>query len=657
MSLADGSPSPLFAQVASPTASIIIPVHGKWELTIACLESLAADPTRYPFEVIVVDDCSPDDTATNLGCVRGLRTLRTSTQSGFVAACNLGAASARGEVLIFLNNDTLVQAGWMDALVDVLSSDSTVGAVGSLLLGEDGLVQESGGVVWADGTGRNFGRGLEPSRIEVRARRDVDYCSAASLAVRSSIFHEVGGFDPRFTPAYYEDTDLCFAVRAAGHRVVVEPESVVIHLEGASNGLDGQGGLKRFQTVNRHVFVRKWRDVLASHGRHGGPADLWLARNRRPGGMMLIIDAHVPTPDRDSGSRRMAAIIDELLAMEMSVHFLTAERKALQPYTRDLERKGVTVLVAPEEQWRFIKEAGPHLSAVMMCRPNVAWTYLDQVFRSAPNAVMIYDTVDLHSLRLQREADLSKDQDLDRIAHLMWTKESAAMHATDVTFVVSEFERALLADLDPETDVRVLSNIHARLVATPSPHGRRSIVFVGGYRHPPNVDAAVWAASKIMPLVRQQVPDAVLRLVGSDVTDEVTSLAGPGVVVDGWVNDLEPVYRTARVAIAPLRFGAGVKGKVAEAIEHGVPLVGTTLAAEGMNLVSGVDFIAADDDVAFADAVVRLLRDDDLWCSIAGRGQASLEQFSASKARAVLEDVLSLRRPPPKRTELVSRLL
>jgi len=215
------------------------------------------------------------------------------------------------------------------------------------------------------------------------------------------------------------------------------------------------------------------------------------------------------------------------------------------------------------------------------------------------------------------------------------------MIAADVTLVVSEFERDLLVTLLPALDVRVLSLIHSPAVTTPHVNGRSDVVFVGGYRHPPNVDAAVWAATRIMPLVRQQIPGATLRLIGPDAPPEVLELAGPGIDVVGWVADLGPEYASTRVVIAPLRYGAGVKGKVAEAIEYGVPLVGTSVALEGMRFVDGVDVLVADREEQFADHVVALLRDDERWTSMAGRGQQRLvEQFSPQLARSVLEGIL-----------------
>jgi len=516
-----------------------------------------------------------------------------------------------------------------------------------MVLQPDGRVDGSGIVVWSDGTRRGFGHGEDRSAGQVRSVRDVDACSGVALAVRRSVFSSLGGFDDRYGPAGYEDIDLCFGVRSLGLRVVVEPASVVRHLAAAP---DAVVGLSRFQEVNRLAFVRKWRDDLSGH-LAPDLADVWAAANRTRTGTVLVVEPVLPTPDRDAGSRRMWAILEELAALNMSIYYAVGEHIAIQPYRRELERRGVTVLETAAEQLRFLEDAGTQLRAVMLCRPGVAWSYLDDVYRLAPQATLIFDTVDLHGLRMHRQSDVEQDLSLAHHGRLVWIKERAAMQAVDVTLVVSGVEKQIIENLVPDVDVRVLSTIHSPVITAPQLEGRKDIVFVGGYLHPPNVDAARWAVRDIMPVVWQTAPDATLRLLGSYLPTELSELDGHGIDARGWVPDLAPYYESARVVIAPIRFGAGVKGKVGEAIEYGVPVVGTSIALEGMELVHGLDVLCADEPADFADAVVRLLTDDVLWRAMAGHGQAVLaEQFSPQRARDTLRDILN----EPRRQRPVS---
>ncbi|MCW0203278.1 MAG: glycosyltransferase family 2 protein, partial [Rhodanobacter thiooxydans] len=221
-----------------PRVSVIIPVHGELAYTLACLRSLARHDTQVPFEVIVVDDASPDASAATLAQVGGLRLLRNTANLGFIGSCNAGAAMARGEFLLFLNNDTQVTPGWLDALLRCFAERADCGIAGSRLVYPDGRLQEAGGLVFADGSCWTTGR-FEARDVPLfRCRREVDYVSGASLLIRREVFQRIGGFDTRYAPAYYEDADLAFAVRRLGLRVYCEPASTAIHCEGISAGTD-----------------------------------------------------------------------------------------------------------------------------------------------------------------------------------------------------------------------------------------------------------------------------------------------------------------------------------------------------------------------------------------------------------------------------------
>src|SRR5690606_35191212 len=251
---------------SAPRASIIIPVFGAFAHTLACLRALAAHPPLAPFEVIVVDDASPDDSPAQLRAIDGLRVHERSVNGGFIAACNDGASFARGDVLVFLNNDTIPQPGWLDALLDTFDAHPDAGLVGAQLLYPDGRLQEAGGVVFADGSAWNYGRFGDPTDPRYAYLRDADYISGAAIAIPRALFIGLGGFDVRYAPAYYEDTDLAFAVRAAGRRVLYQPAARVVHDEGATSGTDTSGGAKAGQLRNQAVFLAHRHEALAGKG-------------------------------------------------------------------------------------------------------------------------------------------------------------------------------------------------------------------------------------------------------------------------------------------------------------------------------------------------------------------------------------------------------
>jgi O-antigen biosynthesis protein len=624
-----------------PQVSIVIPVHGKLAHTLACLRSLARHGAQAPFEVIVVDDASPDDSATVLAQVAGLRLLRNERNLGFIGSCNAGAAAAHGEFLLFLNNDTQVTSGWLDALLRCFAERADCGIAGSRLVYPDGRLQEAGGIVFADGNGWATGRFERRDAPAFRYRRETDYVSGASLLIRREVFQRIGGFDARYAPAYYEDTDLAFAVRQLGLRVYYEPASTVIHCEGITAGTDLTSGIKRHQVINQAKFVDKWKSELSSQPPVG--TALERAARWRSRGRVLVVDTMTPEPTRDSGSLRLSAILRLLDEQGWSTSFLPDDGRASMQEIAALGSLGIEVLCKPwvSELPGWLREHGAEFHAVILCRHTVAGQYADLVRKHAPQAKLLFDTVDLHFLREQRAAELSSNSVMARQAEASRRSELALIGQCDATFVVSPHEQALLAQMLPQARVEVLSNIHDVHGCRHSYEERKDLVFIGGYGHPPNSDAIRWMAGDILPKLRVALPDIRLHVLG-DLPDAVRrDLAALGLELHGRVSDLAPWLDHCLASLAPLRFGAGVKGKINMAMSHGVPVIATTIAVEGMQLHDGVDVLVADDATAFVNAVLHLQRDKALWRQLSGHGLDNVRQhFSAAAAAAVLHRVL-----------------
>ncbi|RCS31497.1 glycosyltransferase [Rhodanobacter denitrificans] len=624
-----------------PRVSVIIPVHGELAHTLACLRSLVRHGAQAPFEVIVVDDASLDASAATLMRIDGLRLLHNTANLGFIGSCNAGAAMARGEFLLFLNNDTQVTPGWMDGLLDCFAERADCGVAGSRLVYPDGRLQEAGGLVFADGSCWTTGR-FEPRDMPLfRCRREVDYVSGASLLIRHELFQRISGFDMRYAPAYYEDVDLAFAVRRLGLRVYYEPASTVIHCEGISAGTNLDRGMKRHQRPNQAKFVDKWTTELAAQPPAGTPLERAIHWRRR--GRVLVVDAMTPEPARDSGSLRLCAILRLLDEQGWSTAFLPDDGRASPAEIDALGALGCEVLCKPwvADLPRWLREHGGELHAVILCRHTVAGQYAGLVRRHAPQAKLLFDTVDLHFLRERRAAELGGSAIMARQAEAARRSELALIEQADVSFVVSPHERTLLARLLPQARVELLSNIH-EVHGCRQPHaGRRDLVFIGGYGHPPNSDAVRWIAGEILPKLREALPGLRVHVLG-DMPDAARhELATPGLEFHGRVAELAPWLDRCLATLAPLRFGAGVKGKINMSMSHGVPVIATTLAVEGMQLADGVNVLVADDAAAVVDAVLRLQRDNALWTLLSVRGLDNVQQhFSAAAAAAILRRVL-----------------
>lgn len=625
-----------------PTASIIIPVYGQLAYTLNCLHSLLAHRSRVSFEILIGDDASPDQSERFLSQIPHVRYLRHAANSGFVDNCNSTAASARGDYIVLLNNDTRVVPGWLDELIGSFSLFPKAGLVGSKLFYDDGSLQEAGGIFWRDGSAWNYGREDDPNRPRYCYARQVDYVSGASIAVPAALWRELKGFDEIYRPAYAEDADLAFRIRAMGRETWMQPQSRVIHYEGRTSGTDLTQGVKAYQVDNVRKLAVRWAEALSAH-RPNGEAPMF-ERERHAKKRVLVIDAVTPTPNEDAGSVLTVTHIRLYQELGYKVHFIPLHNFLYQRKSTDeLLRMGVECAYHPYEPSLepFLRRYGRYLDVVQIFRVAVAEEALQLLRRYAPQAAVIFHNVDMHYLRMERQAAVEGDGALLDAAKAMKARELKLIGDVDCTIVLSDVEEDILKVETPDADVVVFPYMTPVMGTRAGFSDRRDVMFLGGYRHPPNVDSALFLAHKVWPLVRERLPVARLVLVGANAPQEVKDLASEDIIVAGQVDDLRPCFDRARVFAAAIRYGAGIKGKVATAMSYGVPVVATTIAAEGMFLVDGRDVRIADDPQEIARAIVDLYENPVEWARYSANGMAFVaENNSMDMGRRMLTNII-----------------
>lgn len=664
------------APLEKPLASIIIPVYNQKEYTIQCLDALRKHTPEDLYEIIVVDNCSTDGTHDYLMGIEGsVKVVTNRENQGFTVACNQGAREASGKFLVFLNNDTMPLKGWLTALLDTFKLGDDIAAVGSKLIYPDMKLQEAGGIIFNDGNGWNFGRGDIPDNGRYNRLIEVDYCSGASLAVRKELFEQAGGFDEIYAPAYYEDTDLCFSLREAGYRVLYQPESEIIHFEGKTAGVSTNSGFKRYQVINRDKFRKKWAHRLKDQGPspyEGAPKPFTADRERRLAGFahhnrtnslegvcaeetsetknFLIIDPFLPIYDKASGSFRLYQIV-KILANTPRVHVTYIARHGHHgdKYVKLLTSMGVEVHhTDPEKMFSFdlfIHKSSINLKYLLAKRHydyaflsfyEIATQYLPDIRLYSPSTRVIIDTVDIHFLREMRQAELYSDDALLLKARNTQKNETDIYSRADALITVTEQDAEVIRPFLSDRSIYVIPNIHPVRQGEINFKNRSGIIFIGNYYHPPNIDAVEYYLRDIHPKIQEKGLSIPVSIIGDGLPEQVKEL-GKGykdITFTGWVPETRPFLDSARISIAPLRYGAGMKGKVGEALAAGLPVVTTPIGAEGMGLTHGQDIMVAHSADEFAETITRLYEDSSLWASLSTNGIRFIESNYSTDAVA-----------------------
>ncbi len=643
-----------------PVASIIILTHNNQTYIKECLQSLDKY-THDPFEAIIVDDASTDGTQKYLKQLANDRieykVILNTEELSYVDRCNQAVKMARAGNLIFWGQNAIPQENWLKYLLEIVENDMQVGIVGSKIIGADGKLIQAGGVVYADGSLDNFGYGDTWNRPKYNHIREVDYVSSSGILIRKAVWDELGGFDPDYHPGSYMDADLCFMVRKADYKVLYSPFSKIILFEGKNGENENSIEAKLERTFNQKKFCAKWVNELTQQYKHTNQNVIrgsWRSSGKR----VLWFDYSFPLPDCSSGSLRMNNLMKIMVKLGHKVTYAALVGTDPNNYLVEMQKLGVESVSLQYENWRgeevskkeiiidnildALEIEAKDYEVVWFSFYYVARLFIDKIRKRLPNAIFYADSVNIHYLREKREAELSKDKEKHQRAKQTKLDELNLYSKADAVIVVTDQDREVLLKELPHKSVFIMPNVHD---IVPLEHGftaRKDLLFVGGFYHKPNVDAMLYFYNDIFPWVKENIPDIKLWIVGSNPPDEIKALANESVTVTGWVKETKPYLDACRISIAPLRYGAGMKGKIGEALAHGLPVITTKIGSEGMGIQSGEHALLAESIEEWIEAIVRLYNDETLWNRLSQNGQSLMaERYSTEITSERMKQLLS----------------
>lgn len=560
-----------------------------------CLSAISEHSSDYKIEVVVVNNAINDDSTHDfLSKIQGIKLLEHDlTGKEIAASLNKGASVAQGDYLIFVRDHALLQPNCVNELIGTLKSNSDCGTVGTKLLNIDGYFLDTGVKLGVNYVNQNKDNdAMSPDNNYLRA---VDY-STAVLSISRKSFFDVGGFSNQF--ASFFEVDLCLRMLKAGYTNYYQPLACAVMLSNSCLEDDMSVEKKLHQEI--------------------------LERPEKIKKSVLYIDTLTPTPDKDSGSVDAFNHMRIFRQLGYGVTFIPAgDLSHAGKYTYALQRLGIKCVYEPyyRSAVEYLSIHGGEYEMVVICRVNNAAYLMDWVRNYCPRARVIFNTVDLHYLRELRQAEIEQSTEKKVLAYQTRDVEISTIKKSDYTLVISHKEKELLESEVADENIicyPLIMEIPNRQEA--SFEERRDIIFVGGFRHKPNLDAVLYFISDIWPLIQKQNAEIKCFIIGSDPPPELVNINLDGVIVTGYVEDISEYFNRCKLSIAPLRFGAGIKGKVGRSLGYGVPVVATTIAAEGSGLVDKQDILIADDPLSFAETVLSVYQDEKMWTRLSKNG-------------------------------------
>ena len=572
------------------------------------------------YELIIVGDTSSTAVNELNQYLENVKIVDAGKSTKLVKHINNIVDHATGENVLVINTDMIGQKDWIKNLSGILTKSTSVKLAGPKILNKNGSLNTGGKIIWKDGKITEYGCMDNPMKPEYSYYKEVDVINENTFMINKKIWNELDGFDQTYRISKYCLADYSQKLRRSGYKVIYQPESIVVNIRTSSNREIGVSG--EDESFDQAKFVKRWRKELSTR-ESCDYKHIFKARDRSLNKKhMLIIDHYVPHYDKDAGSKTMWQYIDLFINKNISLTFVGDNFFKHQPYVNELEKKGVEILYGPYYYNHFdywFRHNGINFDYIYLLRPHIAIKYLNLV-KNYSSAKLFYNSTDFHFLRLEREYKLKNDPDILTELERVKEMEFTLFENVDVVLTISDYERKIFNELFPGKQIEVIPTyIYDSVfpISNQDYEHRDGIMFVGGFNHKPNLDGMTWFLSSIWPIVKNRNPQLKFYIIGSNIPDELRELASGNIEFKNSISEeeLNQCYDSAKLVIAPMTYGAGVKGKVIEGIAHGVPVITTTIGAEGIFDADKVLNIV-DSPEKFANNILEIHDNKFLWESM-----------------------------------------
>ena len=370
--------------------------------------------------------------------------------------------------------------------------------------------------------------------------------------------------------------------------------------------------------------------------------------------IVFVIDSLIPEFDKDSGSRRLFELI-KLMMKNNYIVVLMADRKEYKYNSEYIQRyrdTGVLVYEPYITQQKklvnkidFIKFIANKVDFFWLHRPIIFNKYHQFIKKLSPKATYVFDMVDFHYLRLIREWEINKKQKTLQTANRYLEMELNNCEHADRIALISNSDKLALTPYDIDlSKAEILSNVHQHIKKDRSfmPFEKRNdLLFIGGFKHAPNEDAVLYLRNKIMPKIWEVHPNMVMNIIGSYPTDKVLQLDSKFFKIHGFVDDVTPYFKSAKAFVAPLRYGAGIKGKIGQSLEFSLPVITTDVGAEGFDFSPYNSIMIANDSETFIKNLLEVISNKTVFDNLSNHAETILKPFSIMQTEENLLKILS----------------